>query len=141
MRYVLTDLLKMKLTIVPIVFLFFNAIPALSQQLTVKSPNQKILVSLFADQPSTAGEWYLNAEYEDNGKKSVAIPKIDLGLSRSDQDFSKELKFIKASKPLLINERYTVLHGKKSICTNSANEVVVSFENPSKAKINIIIRA
>jgi len=141
MRYVLTALLKMKLTIVPIVFLFFNAIPALSQQLTVKSPNQKILVSLFADQPSTAGEWYLNAEYEDNGKKSVAIPKIDLGLSRSDQDFSKELKFIKASKPLLINERYTVLHGKKSICTNSANEVVVSFENPSKAKINIIIRA
>jgi len=41
----------------------------------------------------------------------------------------------------LINEQYTALHGKKSVCTNSANEVIVSFENPSKAKLNIIIRA
>jgi alpha-glucosidase len=134
-------MLKMKLTIVSMLFVFLNAIAALSQKITVQSPNQKILVSLFADQASTAGEWYLNAVYEDNGKKSVAIPKLDLGLSRSDQDFSKELKFLKASKPVFINERYTVLHGKKSICTNSANEVVVSFENPSRAKLNIIIRA
>jgi hypothetical protein len=134
-------MLKMKITIVSILFVFLNAIPALSQKLTVQSPNQKLLVSLFADQASTTGEWYLNAVYEDNGKKSVAIPKIDLGLSRSDQDFSKELKFLKASKQVFINERYTVLHGKKSICTNFANEVVVSFENPSRAKLNIIIRA
>ena len=74
-------------------------------------------------------------------KSTEAIPRIDLGLSRSDQDFSKELKFLKAGKPLLINEQYTALHGKKSVCKNSANEVVVSFENPSKAKLNIIIRA
>jgi hypothetical protein len=134
-------MLKMKLTIVSILFVFLNAIPALSQKLTVQSPNQKISVSLFAEQASTTGEWYLNDVYENNGKKTVAIPKIDLGLSRSDQDFSKELKFLKASKPVLINERYTVVHGKKSICTNSANEVVVSFENLSGAKLNIIIRA
>ena len=48
---------------------------------------------------------------------------------------------MKAGKPILINEQYTVLHGKKSVCRNSANEVIVSFENPSKAKLNIIIRA
>jgi alpha-glucosidase len=41
----------------------------------------------------------------------------------------------------MINEKYTALHGKKSDCSNSANEVTVSFENPSKAKLNIIIRA
>jgi hypothetical protein len=61
----------MKLTIVSILFLFLNSIPALSQQLTVQSPNQKILVSLFADKASTTGKWYLDAVYEDNGKKSV----------------------------------------------------------------------
>jgi hypothetical protein len=58
----------MKLTIVAILVLFLNAIPALSQQLTVQSPNQKILVSLFADKASTTGEWYLDAVYEDNDK-------------------------------------------------------------------------
>lgn len=119
-------------------FLLHNA---QAQQLTVESPNHKISVSLFAGQGSDVGEWYLNAVYDNDGKKSVAIPKIDLGLLRSDQDFSKGLKFLKASKQVLINERYTALHGKKSVCTNSANEVVVSFENPSKTKMNVIIRA
>jgi alpha-glucosidase len=56
------------------------------------------------------------------------------GLSRSDQDFSKNLKFIKAGKPLLITEQYTALHGKRARCSNTANEIVVSFENPGKAK-------
>jgi hypothetical protein len=64
-----------------------------------------------------------------------------LGLSRSDQDFSKELKFLKAGKPLLVTEQYSALHGKRSQCNNLANETVISFENPGKAKLNLIIRA
>lgn len=112
-----------------------------SQKLTVLSPNQKISVTLFSKLNTESGEWYLKASYSNNGKVSEAIPQIDLGLSRSDQDFFRELTFLKASKPVLINEQYTALHGKKSLCTNTANEVIVSFENPSKAKLNIIIRA
>jgi len=69
------------------------------------------------------------------------IPRIDLGLSRSDQDFLNELKFLKAGKPALVNEQYTAIHGKRSQCSNSANEIVVSFENPGKAKMSLIIRA
>jgi alpha-glucosidase len=64
-----------------------------------------------------------------------------LGLSRSDQDFSKELKFLKAGKTLLVTEQYSALHGKRSQCNNLANETVISFENPGKAKLNLIIRA
>ncbi len=124
------------------IIFFFVAVccmpSARSQQLTVLSPNQKIIVTL--NQLHT-GEWYLKASYSNNEKIADAIPRIDLGLSRSDQDFSKELKLLKATKPLLITEQYTAIHGKKSLCTNAANEVVVSFENPSKAKLNIIIRA
>jgi len=116
-------------------------VSASSQKLKVVSPNQKIVVALFNHQNEESGEWYLKASYSNDGKISEAIPRINLGLSRSDQDFSKELKFLKASKPVSINEQYTALHGKKSLCTNAANEVVVSFENPSKAKLNIIIRA
>ena len=116
-------------------------VSARSQKLSVLSPNQKIIVELFNKQNAESGEWYLKTSYNSNGKVSEAIPQIALGLSRSDQDFLKELKFLKASKPLLINEQYTALHGKKSLCTNSAYEVIISFENPSKAKLNIIIRS
>jgi alpha-glucosidase len=118
-----------------------NAIAAFSQKVTVVSPNQKVTVGLYNRQNTDAGEWYLNVSYLNNGKSSEAIPQIDLGLLRNDQEFAKELKFLKAGKPLVINEQYTALHGKSSQCSNSANEVVVSFENPSKAKINLIIRA
>ena len=128
-------MVKKKLTVTGL--FLFSVLSTFAQKLTVQSPNQKINVALFSEQNTDAGEWYIKASYNNNGKVSEAIPRIDLGLSRSDQDFSKELKFLKASKPLLINEEYTVLHGKKSLCKNSANEVVVSFENPSKVKLNV----
>lgn len=117
------------------------AVQIFAQKLSVQSPNNKIVIALHCVQSGDMGEWYLKASNSSNGKVSEAIARIDLGLSRSDQDFSKDLKFLKATKPLLINEQYTAIHGKKSLCTNAANEVVVSFENPSKAKLNIIIRA
>jgi alpha-glucosidase len=131
----------MKSALVIFLIVSFGTLPSFSQKLTVQSPNQKINIALFCHQNSDIGEWYIKASYNNNGKITEAMPRIDVGLSRSDQDFSKELKFIKAGKPLLINEQYTALHGKKSVCTNSANEVIVSYENPSKAKLNIIIRA
>jgi alpha-glucosidase len=111
------------------------------QTVVFRSPNQKINIELFSKQNNIVGEWYIKASYNNNGKITEAIPRIDLGLVRSDQDFSKELKYLKSGKPTLINEEYTALHGKKSLCKNSANEVVVSFENPFKTKLNIIIRA
>jgi len=123
-----------------ILFSTFNS-AALGQKAVVQSPNQKIVVELFSKQNNAIGEWYIRASYNNRGKITEAIPEIGLGLLRSDQHFSKDLRFLKASKATLINEKYTALHGKKSVCTNSANEVVLSFENPSKAKLNIIIRA
>jgi alpha-glucosidase len=131
----------MRLRIIYVLCFALGAFSVSAQKVTVQSPNQKISVALFNKQNADMGEWYLKASYNNNGKISEAIPRIDLGLSRIDQDFSTELKFLKAGKQLSINEQYTALHGKKSSCSNSANEVVVSFENPSKAKLNIIIRA
>lgn len=124
-----------------LLFSAFTSIVVFGQKLTIHSPNKKIDAAVFCQQNTDVGEWYIQVSYNNSGKISVAIPHIDLGLSRSDQDFSTELKFIKAGKPILINEQYTALLGKKSACSNSANEVVVSFENSSKAKLNIIIRA
>jgi alpha-glucosidase len=124
------------------VFFVFATLSAVSQIATVQSPNSKINVAVFCGKTEDTGNWYLQVNYsEEGGKSSEVIPRIDLGISREDQDFSKELKFVKAGKPLLINEEYTMLHGKRSHCSNSANELVLYFENPSKAKLNLIVRA
>jgi len=111
----------MNLTIIAGLSFCLASTSLFGQKVTVLSPNHKITVGLFSTQGVDAGEWYLKASYNDNGKTSEAIPKIDLGLSRSDQDFSKELRFIIAGKPLLVNEKYTALHGKRSECFNAAN--------------------
>lgn len=131
--------MKSKLALVMLFSAFSNIV--FGQKAAFQSPNQKIVVELFNKQNNDIGEWYIKASYNNNGKITEAIPRIELGLSRNDQDFSKDLKFLKAGKPNLINEEYAALHGKRSVCKNTANEVVVSFENPTKAKMNIIVRA
>ncbi len=126
----------MKRTILSLLSLFLIT-TAYSQNIVVESPNQKIHVTLI----NTAGEWSLKTTYLKEGKESEVIPMISLGLSRSDQDFRKDLKFLKADKQLTINDQYTATHGKKSLCSNSATEATLSFENPNKAKLNVIVRA
>ena len=120
---------------------FFQVLFVFSQKATVISPNQKIQVSLYNRQNKDIGEWYLKVIYINKDKRCEVIPQISLGLIRNDQDFSKELKFLKLGKSVRVNESYTVLHGKKSKCSNTANEVVFSFENSNKSKLNLIVRA
>jgi len=131
----------MRYTLIVCIIFSLISIPAFAQKATVSSPDRKISVALFAKEGKEAGEWFLTSAYTNSGKTTGPIPAIDLGLSRSDQDFSKELKLLKVSRPVPVTEQYNAVHGKRSLCTNAGNEVTVSFENPSKAKLNIIIRA
>lgn len=104
------------------------------------SPNEKIRVEL--KQLSTAKNvWFLNVYYNNNEQKTEEVTKVALGLSRSDQDFHTQLKFVNASKPTRITDNYTMLHGKKSNPKNQANEIKIRFENPNKTVMNLILRA
>lgn len=131
----------MKFLIVAVFFFSFCALSSFAQKATVQSPDQRMSVALFSTEDNNAGGWYIKASYNNKEKMAEIIPRIDIGLVRSDQDFSTQLTFIKAAKPRLIHEQYTALHGKRTVCSNEANEVIISFENPSKAKLNVIIRA
>ena len=131
----------MKFKIILVFFVLLSSCHSWSQQLQLQSPNRKIAMSLHAMDSQNQGEWYLKVYYQTNTNLSEIIPKISLGLSRSDQDFSGELHFLKATNPRIIKEHYELPFGKKAIRENTANEVIVSFENPKKAKLNLIIRA
>jgi len=124
-----------------VALLLTTSLVAFSQKVSVTSPNQKVIVELYNTQNAESGQWYLKVKYSIKEKTSEVIPQISLGLNRADQSFSKELKFLKVSKPTIISSNYLALHGKRVQCSNSANETVVSFENPGKAKLNLLIRA
>ncbi|MBN1118184.1 MAG: glycoside hydrolase family 97 catalytic domain-containing protein [Bacteroidales bacterium] len=125
-----------------LIFIFtISYSPLYSQIIELSSPNENIKVSVNKPTNTDTGKWFLKADYLNNGKSYTVLPQINLGIVRSDQDFSKELKLLSASKPIQINEQYKVLHGKKTHCSNSANELVIAFETPKKAKLNLILRA
>lgn len=131
--------MKRKLLIICLTFLCW--ITVFGEKISIKSPNNKVIITLFDLKNQISQEWALKVEYNLNGYISEIIPEISLGISRSDQDFSKNLKFLKKSKSVLINEKYSALLGKRAQCSNAANEVVIYFENPNNAKLNLIIRA
>ena len=121
--------------------ILFITIKGFSQKASVTSPNNKQKVEVYNSENTNIGKWYLKINYHGKNENHEVIQKVDLGLSRNDQDFSQELKFIKAGKPKLIKEKYTSLHGKSSERSNLGNEIILYFENPSKAKLNVIVRA
>ena len=124
-----------------VVLLMLTSGTIFSQKLRLSSPNEKIRVALWNQEQADIGEWYLEINCADSSEVKEVIPRIDLGLVRSDQDFSLDLKYVKAGKKREIEENYKALHGKRSHRVNSANEVVVSFQRPDKSKMNLILRA
>lgn len=129
---------KKLLTVALAIMLFTNVF---AQSISILSPNQRINVELVKQSTNDFSSWSLKVNYQNNEKNVVAIPSVDLGLIRSDQGFTDNLKLIKTGKPKTIYEDYNTVHGKKLHRTNSANEIVVSFENSEKSAMNLIVRA
>lgn len=133
---------KINLKLIIISLIFISAPKVISaQELTLTSPNGKVKVELTNSMDQIDARWFLTVNYVDQGVTHEAIPRIDLGMVRSDQEFSDGLTFLRASKVKEIKDQYNVLHGKRLQRENRANEVVAQFENGSKAKMNVIIRA
>lgn len=130
---------KHLITCLSIVFWLGAMTSVYAQQVQIQSPNQQLKAELWCEADCESGKWYLSVS-KTGAEETVLIPRIDLGLIRSDQDFSKGLKFLKAGKQKKITDEYSAVHGKSKERSNTANEVVVSFENSGKSKINLIIR-
>jgi len=120
-------------TPIALFLLLVTACPATAQRLSLESPNHHIVTHLYCTQGGDKGDWYLDL--------AGMIPKIPLGLVRSDQAFWDDLHFLKAGKPVAIDEQYSAIHGKRSLCRNKANEVTVSFENGKHSRLELTIRA
>jgi alpha-glucosidase len=106
-----------------VILLSFISFTVYSQTKAVVSPNQKIKIEL-VESKTDQTNWYFKVNYLNDGKASGVIERIDLGLSRSDQDFSNNLTLLKTSQPQLVKEEYTAIHGKRSKRSNTATEVV-----------------
>lgn len=103
---------------------------AQTQAYTISSPDKNIKVTCFPER-AVYNIFYKGAEILKNSK---------LGVIRNDGDFSRDLKLIKVSNPLLVKDKYTMLNAKKKNISYTAIRRVIETEIPSGKKMNIVFQ-
>lgn len=112
--------------------LFSGFTPSMAQpeNYFIDSPDNKIRVTC---NPEKA---FYNITYK--GKSILDNSKI--GVVRSDDDFSENLRTIRVSDPVTVKESYTLLTAKKKNITYITTQRIIETQAPSGKKMNIIFR-
>ncbi|HEY5970287.1 MAG TPA: glycoside hydrolase family 97 catalytic domain-containing protein [Chitinophagaceae bacterium] len=119
----------MKLTL--LLSFFFGCILFCSgQSYTISSPDKNILVTC------NAGKAVYSISYKG---QSITLDS-KLGVVREDEDFSKDLKVIKASALTIVRDNYTMVNAKKKNITYVATQRIIETQTPSGKKMNIVFR-
>jgi alpha-glucosidase len=110
----------------------------------VESPSDQVAISLRLAAPGRAADYpvakkRLYYEVTCRGEKVIALSP--LGITRADQDFLDELKYVKATGTDTVEETYAIPHGKRLQYHARGKEKIVTFENARGAKLEIVLRA
>jgi len=106
--------------------LFCNA----QSSYTISSPDKNITVNCNPQQ----------ATYNISYKAAPVLKDSKLGIIRDDEDFSKDLKVIKASAPVIVKDSYSMLTAKKKNISYSATQRIIETQTTSGKKMNIVFR-
>ena len=115
---------------------------------SVTSPNGQVKISIQLadlggtnDYPKLQSCLYYRVEQGLVGARAVVIPDSPLGLQLDGEDLFYGLRFDAAREPRLIEEAYENIHGKRRQCHNRAQQLTLSFHNPSNQVLEIDFRA
>lgn len=121
-----------------IVCLFISSIFSINAQ-EILSPNKKIKVIVTADNNSF-GEVYFKISYKNKAEYIEVLPNSPMGITRNDQQFTNNLKFVNEAKVKEVNQKYEMISGKRKLCTNLGNEKTFQYVNSNNKPLNIVFR-
>ncbi|SEN42476.1 Glycosyl-hydrolase 97 C-terminal, oligomerisation [Chitinophaga rupis] len=108
--------------------------PLKAQQVAqLQSPDKSIVLNVSL---SASGE----IQYGIQRSGVDVIHPSALGLMMKGHDFTQGMKLVTASKPVRITDSYQTKNAKKSSILYQANQLVMSFTNGEKEKMDIIFR-
>jgi len=116
-----------------LLLLLCGSIQVINAQLssfTISSPDKNILVTCNTEK----------AVYTVAYKGHSILKDSKLGVIRDDEDFSKELKVIKATAPAIFKDNYTILTAKKKNISYTATQRIIETQTASGKKMNIVFR-
>lgn len=110
----------------------FNQLQA-QQVAQLQSPDRSIALQVFL---SPSGE----IQYSVRRSGVNVIQPSALGVMMKGHDFTQGMKLINTSKPVRITHSYQTKNAKKSSMLYQANELVMTFANNEKNKMDLIFR-
>ena len=99
----------------------------------ITSPNGEIEIVL---NMTSEGTPEFNLLY----KGKMVMAKNRLGVVRDDADFSEHLRLTSASDVEQVEDHYTLLHGKKTQCSSSANKRIFHFKNREDKELDVVFQ-
>ena len=131
---------KIVLTIAVTLFLARFAFAVGFQRIRIASPDGNVAVTVQLPWSNLIART-VNIDYKVECAGKEVIAYSPLGIVRADQEFTKNLKFIQATKPRQVDETYTMPHGKRRVCRDHYTESTVTLRNTDGAKLELIVRA
>ncbi len=110
----------------------------------VESPGDHVAIGLRLATPGKTADYPVGKKrlyYEATCRGETVVGLSPLGITRGDQDFVDDLKYVTATGTDTIDETYTIPHGKRKVYRTRGKEKTVTFENARGAKVEIILRA
>jgi hypothetical protein len=117
-------------------------LPSCAEGTSTTSPDGDIHLSVGISDEGEGGygrAFFDVARGEGNSAKPI-FTGVGLGLRTETRDLAGGLRLVSASKPLLVEEDYTMITGKRSHCINRANERTYRFENREGQAFDVIFR-
>ncbi len=114
---------------------FFSIVTSKAQRsFNLLSPNKTIKVQVSLNE---SGELYYSIYHQNN----LVIESSKLGVKRAEADFTKNMIWQSTTPQKIINNRYTILHGKKKNGVYRANEKVLKLKDASSHEMHLIFHA
>lgn len=125
--------MKLRIKALFIFLIIQSVLPSIifAQNMVIAGPDNNLAVNIFLAE----GRLYYSVSYQDK----LMLEKSPLGLKTSIADLSKGLKLINQQRSE-ISKTYSEKKIKKSEVHYNANELVCSFENENKQRIDVIFR-
>jgi hypothetical protein len=124
-------------------FLFCFSIALVCNAQEIVSPNKNIKVVISAQKASDHKAAYpvsFNVLYKKGSEYIEVMTKSPLGISRTDQQFTDDLKLVAESGIREVHDKYEMICGKRKQCENFGREKIFSFRNSNEQPVDIAFR-
>jgi len=118
-----------------------------AQTWSVTSPNGAVKISVQLadlggqkDFPAGARLYY-RVEHGTAANRATVLGDAPLGLQLRGRDFVNGLALVRAGEPQLLEERYTLTHGKRRECASRAQQITLAFRGAVGRPLELDVRA